>query len=171
MFYWHQSYHGNIMTPLSCLLALVFLGSKGFFRNRLRELVPPFVASVMAKFEQTRWERLEIFWNKVSVLIIPCHCFQFRMHVLNFNLHSKGPGLLSEEFPKYANAAEMVKIMSVASLFHHEGRIICIYVSSLQYMLSFTLLSFARRPVNMTGKESRVRLNAIFFMQKLCTCI
>ena len=45
------------MTPLSCLLALVFLGSKGFFRNRLRELVPPLVASVMAKFEQTRLER------------------------------------------------------------------------------------------------------------------
>ena len=41
------------MTPLSFLLALVFLGSNGFFRNRLRELVPPLVASVMAKFEQT----------------------------------------------------------------------------------------------------------------------
>ena len=57
----------------------------------------------------------------------------------------KDPGLFSEEFPKSANAAEMVKIMSVASLFHHEGRIICIYVSSLQYMLSFTLFSFARQ--------------------------
>ena len=57
----------------------------------------------------------------------------------------------------------MVKIMSVASFFHPEGRIICIYVSSVQYMLSFTLFSFARRPVNMTGKESRVRLNVFFF--------
>ena len=83
------------------------------------------------------------------------------MHVLNFNLHSKGPWItFRRNFRKYANAAEMVKIMSVASFFHHEGRIICIYVSSLQYMLSFTLFSFARRPVNMTGKESRVRLNA-----------
>ena len=39
------------MKPLSFLLALVFLGF--FFRNRLRELVPPLVASVMAKFKQT----------------------------------------------------------------------------------------------------------------------
>ena len=33
----------------------------------------------------------------------------------------KDPGLLSQGFPKYANVAEMVKKMSVASLFHHEG--------------------------------------------------
>ena len=45
------------MKPLSFLLALVFFGSKGFFWNRLTELVPPLVASVMAKFEQTLWER------------------------------------------------------------------------------------------------------------------
>ena len=32
------------------------------------------------------------------------------------------PGLLSQEFPKYANVAEMVKTMSVASRFHQEGR-------------------------------------------------
>ena len=34
----------------------------------------------------------------------------------------KDPGLLSQEFPKYANVAEMVKTVSVASRFHHEGR-------------------------------------------------
>ena len=34
----------------------------------------------------------------------------------------KDPRLLSKEFPKYANVAEMVKTMSVASLFHHERR-------------------------------------------------
>ena len=34
----------------------------------------------------------------------------------------KDPRLLSKEFPKYANVAEMVKTMSVPSLFHHEGR-------------------------------------------------
>ena len=33
----------------------------------------------------------------------------------------KDPGLLSPEFPRYANVAEMVNKMSVASLFHHEG--------------------------------------------------
>ena len=33
----------------------------------------------------------------------------------------KDPGLPSPEFPRYANVAEMVKKMSVASLFHDEG--------------------------------------------------
>ena len=45
------------MTPLRFLLAFVFLGTWSFFTNRLRELVPPLVASVMAKFEQILWER------------------------------------------------------------------------------------------------------------------
>ena len=41
------------MTPLRFLLAFVFLGTRSFFfRNRFRELVPPLVASVVAKFEQ-----------------------------------------------------------------------------------------------------------------------
>ena len=61
----------------------------------------------------------------------------------------------------------MVKIMSVAPLFHQEGRRNKSLCNSLfvyfQYMLSFTLFSFARRPLNMTGKESRVRLNANYF--------
>ena len=61
--------------------------------------------------------------------------------------------------PKYANAAEMVNTMSVASLFRHVERRskslcnrFCIYVSVLQYELSFTLFSLVRRLLNMTGK-------------------
>ena len=35
-----------------------FLGTRiFFFGNRLRELVPPFTASIVAKFEQFLWER------------------------------------------------------------------------------------------------------------------
>ena len=33
MFYWHQSYHGNIMRPLRFLLAFVFLGTRSFFQK------------------------------------------------------------------------------------------------------------------------------------------
>ena len=40
------------MMPLRFLLAFVFLGTRSFFRNRLRELVPSLVAWVVAKFEQ-----------------------------------------------------------------------------------------------------------------------
>ena len=46
------------MTPLRFLLAFVFLGTRSFFFQKLlRELVPPLVASVVAKFEQILWER------------------------------------------------------------------------------------------------------------------
>ena len=46
------------MTPLRFLLAFVFLGTRSFFfQKSLRELVPPLVASVVAKFEQILWER------------------------------------------------------------------------------------------------------------------
>ena len=43
------------MTRSRFLLALVFLGAKRFFfvfRNRLKELLSPLVASIMAKSEQ-----------------------------------------------------------------------------------------------------------------------
>ena len=46
------------MAPLHFLLALVFLGNRSFFfRNRLTELVPCLVASIIAKFEQILLER------------------------------------------------------------------------------------------------------------------
>ena len=32
----------------------MFLGSKSFFKNRLRELVPPLIASIMTKFENQK---------------------------------------------------------------------------------------------------------------------
>ena len=35
MFYWHQDYHGSIMTPLRFLLAFVFLGTRSFFQKSL----------------------------------------------------------------------------------------------------------------------------------------
>ena len=57
MFYWHHSCHDNVMTPFRFLLSFAFFGTRRFFRNRLRELVPPLVASMMAKFEQILWER------------------------------------------------------------------------------------------------------------------
>ena len=38
-------------------LPLYFSVFGSFFRNRLRELLPPLVASIMAKFEQILWER------------------------------------------------------------------------------------------------------------------
>ena len=60
MFYWHQSYHGNVMT-LRYLLAFVFLGTRSFFffENRL------LVALIMTKFEQILWERFRNILNKV----------------------------------------------------------------------------------------------------------
>ena len=66
MFYWHQSYHGNVMT-LRYLLAFVFLGTRSllFFKNRLRVLAPPLVALIMIKFEQILWERFRNILNKV----------------------------------------------------------------------------------------------------------
>ena len=60
MFYWHKSCLGNIMTLLRFLLGLyLFLGTRIFFcfRERLRELLPPLIASILAKFEQILWER------------------------------------------------------------------------------------------------------------------
>ena len=51
IFDWHQSYHGNVTTPLRLLLAFEFLGTIS------RELVPPFAASITAKFERFLWER------------------------------------------------------------------------------------------------------------------
>ena len=51
IFDWHQSYHGNVTTPLRLLLAFEFLGTVS------RELVPPFAASITAKFERFLWER------------------------------------------------------------------------------------------------------------------
>ena len=47
------------MTPLPFNLPFCFSELKDFFRNRLKELVPPLVASVMSKFEQILWERFE----------------------------------------------------------------------------------------------------------------
>ena len=35
----------------------MFFGTRSFFTNRLKELVPPLVASMMTKFEQILWER------------------------------------------------------------------------------------------------------------------
>ena len=66
MFYWHQSYHGNVMT-LRYLLAFVFLGTRSFFffKNRLRVLAPRLVALIMTKFEQILWERFRNILNKV----------------------------------------------------------------------------------------------------------
>ena len=32
----------------------MFLGSKSFFKNRLRELVPPLIASIITKFENQK---------------------------------------------------------------------------------------------------------------------
>ena len=60
MFYWHQSYHGNVMT-LRYLIAFVFLGTRSlfFFENRL------LVALIMTKFEQILWERFRNILNKV----------------------------------------------------------------------------------------------------------
>ena len=36
MFYWHQSYHSNLTTPLYFLLSFVFLGTKRFFQKSLK---------------------------------------------------------------------------------------------------------------------------------------
>ena len=33
--FWHQDYHGSIMTPLRFLLAFVFLGTRSFFQKSL----------------------------------------------------------------------------------------------------------------------------------------
>ena len=49
--------------------AFVFLGTSSFFffffcRNRLKELLLPLVASIMAKFEQTLWERFRSILKK-----------------------------------------------------------------------------------------------------------
>ena len=52
MFDGHQSYHGNVKTQLRLLLVFEFLGTRSFFENRLRKLVPPFAASIEAKFER-----------------------------------------------------------------------------------------------------------------------
>ena len=54
MFYWHHSYHSSLTTPLYFLLPFVFLGTKSFFKNRLRELVPPLIASIITKFENQK---------------------------------------------------------------------------------------------------------------------
>ena len=48
------------MTPLRFLFIFVFLCTRCFLRNRLREYVPAIIASITAKFEQFLWER---FWN------------------------------------------------------------------------------------------------------------
>ena len=52
-----RSRHGNVMTPLRFLFILVFLYTRIFLRNRLRECVPEIIASIMAKFEQILWLR------------------------------------------------------------------------------------------------------------------
>ena len=56
--YYNQSHHCNVMTPLRIFyLSLCFSSpvSGAFF----------LIASIMAKFKQILWERLEIFWDKV----------------------------------------------------------------------------------------------------------
>ena len=66
--YYNQSHHCNVMTPLRIFyLSLCFSSpvSGAFLRNCLREYVPAIIASIMAKFKQILWERLEIFWDKV----------------------------------------------------------------------------------------------------------
>ena len=45
------------MTPLRFLLSFAILGTWSFLTNRLSELVPPLVASIMEKLEQILWER------------------------------------------------------------------------------------------------------------------
>ena len=54
MFHWHWSCHGNVKTPLLFFYLPLYFSTPGalFSRKRLRELVPPLVASIMAKFEQ-----------------------------------------------------------------------------------------------------------------------
>ena len=47
--------HNDAITFFTCLCISRFLGD--FFRNRLGEVVPPLVTSVVAKFEQILWER------------------------------------------------------------------------------------------------------------------
>ena len=47
--------NNDAITPFTCFCISRYL--EFFFRNRLRELVPPLVASVMPKFEQILWER------------------------------------------------------------------------------------------------------------------
>ena len=64
--YYNQSHHCNVMTPLRIFdLSLCFSVSRAFLRNCLREYVPAIIASIMAKFKQILWERLEIFGDKV----------------------------------------------------------------------------------------------------------
>ena len=55
------------MTPLRFLLALVFLGTRNFFGNRLRELVPPF-AACLNNFHQSI---LDFFWSEILRVIKP----------------------------------------------------------------------------------------------------
>ena len=45
--------------PLRFLFAFVFLGTRSFFKNFLKDLAPPLVASIMAKFEHILWERFQ----------------------------------------------------------------------------------------------------------------
>ena len=67
----------------------------------------------------------QILCWQVSVIIILGHwiVFKFYMHVHNLNLHSNYSTLdyFPKKFLKYANAAEMVKIMSVAPFFPSLG--------------------------------------------------
>ena len=54
------------MTPLCFLLAFVFLSiRKFFFRNRLREIVPPLVATLWHSLNKFYESFLEVFWNEV----------------------------------------------------------------------------------------------------------
>ena len=64
----------------------------------------------------------QIWCLQVSILMIHWHCFTYLICTCTTLISiQKDPGLPSPEFPRYANVAEMVKKMSVASLFHHEG--------------------------------------------------
>ena len=51
-FYCNRSRHGNVTTPLRFLFIFVFLCTKSFLRNRLREFVPAIIEAIMANFEQ-----------------------------------------------------------------------------------------------------------------------
>ena len=59
--------HNDAITFLN--LPLYFSVEGIFFRNRLRELVPPLVASVVAKFEQILWQRFGNNNNNNNVFI------------------------------------------------------------------------------------------------------
>ena len=52
------------MTPLRFLFIFVFLCTRCFLINRLREYVPAIIASIMAKFEPFLWERFWTIWKR-----------------------------------------------------------------------------------------------------------